>query len=159
MPVQDVFLPYCQDIRHTSDTLFFYVEHDFRFHQRDDESPRDWLPLVAGEDPLDVLQRRWEPIPGTEDLACSEMAKGAGGIPEKLRRGRFGSLRQPVRRSTNDGDPNDVSPEFCDCTAYCNAAAKKGRAAAISCGSGGMVATRMPGPDPNTPRTSPSAAS
>ena len=54
IPVQGVFLPCCQDVQHPSDTLFFYVEHDFRFHKRDDEAPKDWLPLVAGEDPLDV---------------------------------------------------------------------------------------------------------
>ena len=126
MPVQDVFLPYCQDIRHPADTLFFYVEHDFRFHKRDDESPKDWLPLVAGEHPFDVMQRAWEPIPGAEPLARSGMAEDVGGVPDHARRGRFSNLRQPIRRSTAYGDPNDVSPEFCDCIAYCNAAARLG---------------------------------
>ena len=126
MPVQDVFLPYCQDVRHPQDTLFFYVEHDFRFHHRDDERPEDWLPLVAGEDPLDVLPRSWEPFPGAEPLARSGSAEGGGGISESQRRGRFSSMLQPVRRSTRDGDPHDVSPEFCDCIAYCNAASREG---------------------------------
>ena len=124
VPVQDVFLPYCQDVRHTSDTLFFYVEHDFRFHERDNRPPETWLPLVAGEDPVDTIVRPWERLPGAEPLARSGKGSAATAVPETARRGRFSDMRQSVRRSTADGGEDDVSEELCECIAYCNAAAR-----------------------------------
>jgi hypothetical protein len=100
--VQDVFLPYCQDVRHPKDTLIFYVEHDFRFHERDDQPPAEWLPLVAGEDPVDTVQRPWEAFPGTHGGAGAAQGGAGPRVPESARRGRFSSMMQSVRRSTKD---------------------------------------------------------
>ena len=123
-PVQDVFLPYCQDARHPQDTLIFYVEHDFRFHQRDDQAAAQWLPFVAGDGALEVLPRPWEWFPAKEPRARSGKgyAGPVGSRPEG--RGRHSNMTKSVRCGTADGGPDAVSDELCDCIAYCNQAAR-----------------------------------
>ena len=48
--LKDVFVPYCMDPRHPRDTLFLYIESDFRFHQVQDLPVAEWVGLVC-EDP------------------------------------------------------------------------------------------------------------
>gem|GEM_PF-5125394 len=121
---QEVFLPYVADERHEPDSLIFYIEHDFRFHQRDDLAAEVWLPLMASQDPADVAWERHHARPTAEPLARVPPAEREEALPEGLRRGRFSGMLASSRPGTRDH--GEVSEELADCVALCNAASRHG---------------------------------
>jgi len=121
---QEVFLPYVADERHDPDSLFFYIEYDFRFHRRDDLAPDAWLPLMASQDPADVAWERHVARPTAEPLARVPPAERVEALPVGLRRGRFSGMLASSRPGTRDA--GELSEELADCVALCNAASRHG---------------------------------
>ncbi len=121
--VQDVVLPAIADQRLPDDAIVFVAEHDFRFFERDDISPEEWLPMCAAEDPAAVAQDVWDVLPGQVRAHEAALKSQDADALQETRRGRFGHMLAQVRPQPDD----PVSPELADLVAYCNAARKKGR--------------------------------
>ena len=111
---EDVFVPYMLDPRHPPDTVFFYNEHDFRFHEQDNISAREWLPLAAAAPPQ-----------GTSAISDVEPEPFARQEPPARRprqQAAFSDMRQPTRMQGSE--PVDVSPELLDCIHLVNEASR-----------------------------------
>ena len=121
--MEDVLLPAIADPRLTDDTVVFVMEHDFRFYQRDDEKPSDWLPLVGDLDPASVDDDVWDVLPGQVRAHKNGLRTLDRDLVESSRRGRFGAMLAATRPQPGDA----VSPELADLVSYCNQARKHGR--------------------------------
>ena len=137
---QEVGFPYmASDERFADDTIFIFMEADFRFYERDCLTPEQWLPLVVGTEhstaPYNFDEERsargelfkeCRPPPGPK-LKCRKEQVAAHGVHHAALAKNVGIFRQMLEpRLPSAPYDNDVSPELHDMVATMNIAARWG---------------------------------